>query len=438
MIMIRRNILPVTLPGFAALLFLSSVFAQSGRQVPPTPTPTPQPEPSASPASRPAKTYPPCEGGLEPILVTLPLKIEKFSDEINRYGSCGYRVEKVVRLALASDISILDMELSAILRLEPGSRYEYAWFIAKRPGEAQTLANDLAAENFYFRASRSFVFQACGESAARQKKENDESGPLGSLMNMAIGEMGAFFLFERKSGVEKRNEYKVLNARISGKGGELQENIRLMGLQMVKGFRPLDLWYTGFFNTHFIILEKDPSIQPEKGEYKFVSHYYGMSGEFRKLGRVGYRPVLMGYGFAMLHRRDEQPTGLEYETFDELPEIPKKTKSWAGRNVSFVTTGISNMSVNCDPFHGRFLMELTTKGTPIRKELKFLSYSDFVEQYFRQKGWILSNKIPVTDEQKEEIRRAFNTEVNRHAKEGFTIVEWAYPFGMVMLLERPL
>ncbi|HQU86915.1 MAG TPA: hypothetical protein PKY59_27525, partial [Pyrinomonadaceae bacterium] len=83
--------------------------------------------------------------------------LDDFIKEINGYGNCGYRLAQTARYMIELDKTERQMKFHAILERSEPARFEYAWFIAYTPGEAQTLANKYAAENLYFRLKFSFT-----------------------------------------------------------------------------------------------------------------------------------------------------------------------------------------------------------------------------------------------------------------------------------------
>lgn len=341
---------------FLALILPHLIFAQSGR----INTPTPMPVALLSPETK--KEYPPCKNNLDNIIELRSVQIEQFISKINHYGSCRYRLTQVVRIMLGSDDRLEQMSFSGILEKEENSQYEYAWFLSTRPGEAQTLANNLAEKGFYFRESMSFVYGRCSTVAEKQKSENKDLGILSDIFNIKLGQMGAFFLFERKVGSFKKNEYRILDARITGKSGEMEANKKKMDDYIAKGFRPVDLWYVGEFNEHFVVMEKDESIKPE-GDYIFVSSYYGMKKTLNEMAKKGYKLIFIGYSFAVLNRTKEESLNIEYDSFETYKDVSKKSLQWQERKLSYVTTGISGYFIDCDPFDGKWFFSLSTQKT---------------------------------------------------------------------------
>lgn len=324
------------------------------------------------------------------------------------------------------------MKFSALLQKEVGSKYEYAWFIATDPGEAQTLANKQAASGFYFRESMSFVYGRCTDVAERQKRDNEKSGGLADIFNVKIGQMGSFFLFERKAGSVKKNEYRILDARITGKPDELANNKRKMDDYVAKGFRPVDLWYTGEWNEHFVVMEKDESVKPQ-GEYIFLSAYYDMHKKLKELGRQGYKLMFSGLAFALLQRTSDEPLNIEYDSFDSYKAIGKKLRNWKDKDISYVTTGISGFFAHCDPFDGKIFVSLSPKTNIVTV---FLVRSEFIGDYFKRNGLNPTSRNPLTEKQIQDINKEFFDKIQNLIKEGYKIVNFSIPNAEVYVFER--
>lgn len=363
------------------------------------------------------------------------VELEEFIKRLNNFGNCGYRLNQVVRTVLDSDKNLNQMSFSALLRKEPESKYEYTWFIATSPGRAQTLANQYAEQGFYFRESMSFVYGRCTEIAERQKKETEKSGGLADIFNVKIGQMGSFFLFEKKSGVVKNNEYRILDARITGKAEELEANKRKLDDYAARGFRPVDLWYTGEWNEHFVVMEKDEAVKPQ-GEYIFLSAYYDIHKKLNELGKQGYKLMFSGLAFALLHRTSKEPLNIEYDSFDFYKDIKKKQRKWNGKNVSYISTGISGFFTHCDPYDGKLFVALSPKTAANNKDTIFLVRTDFIDDYFKSKGIKSTKKNPLTDKQALEMDREFFKKISGLIKEGYELVNFSIPNAEVYVFEK--
>jgi hypothetical protein len=423
-----------TVFGAVCLCFVAvpQNFAQSGRILP---APAPTHEAKEKPET---KDHPPCEEKFDQFIELHFMQVVDFFTLLNKYGECGYRLEKASRYVLDSDAGILQMKLVGLTKQYKGDKYEYAWFIARSPGEAQTFANNLAEKGFYFKESMSFVYGRCGTIAQKQKEENKGLGSLGDILNMGMGQIGSFFVFERKAGSFKKNEYRVLNARTTGKKGELEENKKIMDEYIAKGFRPVDLWYLGFTSLHFVVMEKDDSIKPQ-GDYIFVSQYTGLNKKLTESAKLGYRLILAGYSFAVLNRLSTDPLNIEYDSIETYGDIEKKLLKWKAKNLSYVTTGISDYFTECDPFDGKWFFSVSSqpmKNEAALKEYQFINRNNFIDEYMRKNNLNPTKKNPLTNEQLQEIDIQFNAEINRLVKEGYTIVNYGVPNSTTLMLER--
>lgn len=360
---------------FCCLLFFAFshlAFAQAGRKVP-----TPTPEVSVS--NQAVKEEPPCEKGLEEVIYIAPTRIRNFIEELNRLGRCGYRLEKADKLSLGAESTYDDLYVFAVVKLDEvgANKYEYEWFVANSPGEIVTQADTRGENGFYFRKNMMFVAGRCGGAASRERSDNETLGALGDLMNLSLGSNGSVFIFERKNGVVKKREYRVL--RGADKRGEkaLAENQKTLDEYVAKGFRPVGIYYLGSFDSFAILAEKDDAIKPE-GEYRILRYSYNATKLFTKLGAEGYQPVMVGWYFAVLQRKSGESTRISYESADKFSGIVKNLPEWSGAQYRLKGLGIYNS--DCDLSENKLFFAVPTDAKAKRFEQKFLRMTNVAER----------------------------------------------------------
>ena len=402
-------------------------MAQSGR-----PIPTPGNTPEVAPSEESKNENPVCEENINEIEFIDTTERDEFIKRINRYGSCGYRLEKIARFPFNGNDTLEQISFTGLVKKDAGNKYEYSWFVAESPGRAQTLANKLADDGFYLKKAMSFVVGACGDRAAKIEKENSDGGVLGRLAILTVGDNGMFFLFERKVGSPKKNEYRVIDAEIPN--SKFKENERKMQNLAANGFRPVELWYSGFLQYHFLIMEKDEDIKPE-GEYIFDKELYGVSKDLTKYAEKGFKLLIMGTGLSVLQRTSQTPQNVRYYSFHKFKEVQKNLPTKL-KYATLVETGLDYYPVTCDPFENRwfFTVPLKEENNIQKKDVLFLNIWEYQVEFIKRKG--LSLEIPLTKEQKNEIELELNQRINQLLKENYEVINFNYLDGFTIMFER--
>jgi len=233
-----------------------------------------------------------------------------------------------------------------------------------------------------------------------------------------------------------KKEYKILDGRVTGKKNEMAENNKKLNDYAAKGFRPLDLWYTGFTTQNLVIVEKDELIKPES-EYLMIYQTQGLNKKLTELGREGFEPISIGYVFALLKRINKEPINYMYDSIQTWQDIEKRIPEWKQSGLEFIDTGISDYYTNYDPFDGRWLLAIPQKNNvnyAKNKDFVLLRYNSFVEDYINKSGLKTSQKKSLTEKQIQEINDSFSIKINQLAKEGYQLVNYGYPNSIVALL----
>lgn len=421
---------------FTNLLFLFTsislclpLFAQSGRTVP-SRSPEPTLEALVIPESK--KEYPPCEAGLGEIVLLHTLELTKLADELNKFGNCGYRVEGIFRKHSLPEDRAIQSKFSLYFKRDTTSKYEYAWFLADRPGEAQTLANKLAETGFYFRKAMTFVEGACSESTQKRDQKDKESGPLGGYLSMGVY-TGAIFLFERKAGSLKKNEYRILDG--STASTRVKDNEKKLADYAEKGFRPVGLWWLGFMRYHFVIAEKDDEIKP-KGEYIYSDISLGTTKALTRFAKAGYRLVLTGNNFSILHRVGQEPIEIEYEAVPFYKDLIRRFPRFLEKGIVEVKVGADFSYCDVTDSEWFFITPTEKSKSGFRhKKYKLLTLENFANEYAKEKRWVPVKKIRFTEEQHKELQTAFSNKVYEMIKEGNEIRNFSVSNWMSIMLE---
>lgn len=344
--------------SLAVLILSASIAAQSGRVVE-TPAPTPSPTPRVEEAKP-----PPCETGLDETIYLYQRPVDDFVKESNRLGRCGYRLELAGRMA--------GLSVFGALKKDPENNiYEYRWFAAGRSGEVLTRANAAAKEGFYFR--RSMMFTSAGSAP-----QPDNDSVFGKVM---FPGNGSLFIFERKNGVIKRREYRMVEANIPGKKHLVMSQNDLND-KVAQGFRPVALYYQGMFVAHEILLEKDPDIEPE-GDYLLLRYSMNVAKTLTRLAAQGYRPLTIGIYFAVLHRKNSDSLNLRYESTDHFNTAAKKLAPLEGAR--YEMNGINIYLIDYDMVESKPFYSFPLTPSSRRYRYEFVDLTNFNERYFTNK-----------------------------------------------------
>jgi hypothetical protein len=308
------NSLKIEIVILILLNIAHSVFAQSGRAIPPTPTPTPTPE--VVKPTEVKKEYPPCEANLEEYIYISPKKVVEFGNELNRYGNCGYRLEKSNKIPLKREISEWQTYFFAVMKLDTPNRYEYQWFEAYSPGEVQNRMNIRAKQGFYFKASHPFQIIA----------ENAEDSPSDSVTNHLRSTYGTFLIFERKDNEIVNREYRILDSDGIGKKMKSEHQSKF-NYYLGKGFHPV-----GFvkLSVYFAIVMEKNGQSESNIDYKFLHYNFSLTKKLGELSKTGYEPNLL-IPYAALLKKDSNSTNspksfILIENPSKIPENPSLLK----------------------------------------------------------------------------------------------------------------
>jgi hypothetical protein len=400
-------------------------FAQSGRTVV-TPTPTPTPEVKTSNTET-AKNNTPCEKRLEEVLYVPPKKPNEFVEELNRLGKCGYRLEKAARIPFGIEpTGRQEIFVSGVVKFDSEDIYEYNWFVASRPGEIVTIANNQAEQGFYFGKQMLFIY----DSGYRRGEES--SGGLGDLSRIILssGYSGSVFIFERKNRVIKKNEYRVLDGVTDRSKESLARNQETLNEHIARGYRPVGVFYLGMWDQFAVIMEKDAEIKPE-GEYLLFKQTYFMSKNLTKRSKEGYKPLFIGFRFALLHRMNNQPLMVSYDSAEAFGDLAKKLPKLIEKGADYQTTGIANYSCYdyCDPFEGKPFFAIPTASKNKKSDIRILEMTNVYERTKKKEKDASYLESPT-----QEKLVALQTLL----KEGYIIRDIFFSKEVTVLFERPM
>jgi hypothetical protein len=413
----RSKIFGALLVCFLSAAAAGAVFSQSGR-------PAASPDPETPLTAEIVKTPAPCEKGLPDQIYISPRSITAFFGELNRLGGCGYRLEKAGKLPLEREAaSALAMIVFGVVKLEAGNKYEYRGVEAFGDWQTASRIGDLAKEGFYFRKNLLFQAGACNEGSGGGA--DDSTSVLVDILGLGRISRGSIFIVERKNGIRKNIEYLAVKGAAGDSQKDVAENQKLFEAAVAKGFRPVAINYMGIFVQDFaVLMEKDPEIKAA-GEYRLLRHIYGISKKFAELGQEGYEPILVGVNFAVLQRKNSDPTGVFYQTTDEFDTTVKKLPSWRGAH--YQVTGLADYHVGCDPYEGKLFFALPLNEAAGGYEYKILAMTNVKERLKKKEKTAAFTDSPTAE--------ALN-EFQKILQEGYTVKDIFFAGEVTFYFER--
>ncbi len=311
----------ISLSSFIILTTLAfSAAAQSGRVVPtPQPTPTPQVAPP-DPSGVKSKSVPDLsvekyklvftkgyDGKLTyvrgkdsetEIDRTRHAAYDNFIEEINKAAAQGYRL-----------VASVD-RMVAILKFDE-AEYEYAWFETasilehRKDGFLGTYTR-LAKQGFRL-AHHSLIYRSC------------QPADFEAFNYFESCDYRDFFLLERKKGVEKRSEPRLVYSGTRN-GWQRHEPHADKMTADVKESLSAGFYPTAVLSRFEILIERlterdeRPADKPEIQVVRSSSFWErdNLPEKVNELGRQGYRLALIKYGIALMYRQGESAAPVTY------------------------------------------------------------------------------------------------------------------------------
>jgi hypothetical protein len=272
-----QNLKALLLLTASLLVLQSNASAQSGRKksrLAPTPAQTPSPKPEPIDTTN-----------LEKVKLLVSRGLDDFVKDLNEQGRLGYRVEKSVSYGDTGEWR----KYAAVLRLDPGHKYEYAH---DRMPDNELYGHPL---DYHARRGYNLVETYAVTQCPPVKYGVDSSDPSNPdnwpIMMMLNTVKSSVFLFMRRDGVaEQTSEYKLFTGRV-GLGENLQETIQAAIDEAPPGFRPVRLLFTGsglLGSGVSVVLERNfGETAPAKVEYQVVKETRDLVKEITQLAAVG-------------------------------------------------------------------------------------------------------------------------------------------------------
>lgn len=395
-----------TLLLLAASLLVSqlSAAAQSGR-TPPRPAPMPAPTPATTPEIIDTTNF-------EKVKLLVSSGLDNFVKELNEQGRLGYRVEKSVSYGSNDKWR----KYAAVLRLDPGHRYEYAH---DRMPESMLYGHPL---NYHARRGYSLV-QTYAVAQCPVKYGTDSNDPYdpdnSPIMKMLTTMKSSVFLFMRRDGaVEQTMEYRLLTGQV-GWGENLQETVQAAIDEAPVGFRPIRLLFAGPGLLSFgvsVVLERDLSERhPEKVKYQVVKETKNLVKEINQLAAEGALFVGGGRidGFKVVLLK-QQAAGVSDYIFLDDNKADKQFDKQVAAGYSYQGLMGGDLKCGSDEMVSQKLV-FAREATGMTRRYKILS---------------------LPEPKPGKPSSAALSELQRLAGEGFEVRDIFYAYGLHVILEK--
>ncbi len=358
-----QNLKALLLLAASLLVFQSNAAAQSGRRPPrlaPTTAPTPAPTPEPIDTTN-----------FEKIKLVVSRGLVNFVKDLNEQGRLGYRVEKSVSYGSRDE----RRKYAAVLRLDPGHKYEYAH---DRMPDNMLYGHPL---NYYARRGYNLVDTypviKCPPVNYGADEANPDNWPIMKMLNTV--KSNGFLFMRRDAAAEQTREYKLVTGQV-GWGENLQETVQAAIDEAPPGFRPIRLLFTGsglISGGVSIVLERDLSeVAPEKGEYRVIKETKDLVKEINQLAAGGASFVGGGridaFKVALLARRPA--AGGAYIFLDDN-KFPKEFDKLAAAGYTYEGMMAGNLSCESEEVASQKLVFARNAAVPTRR-YKHLSFPE--------------------------------------------------------------
>jgi hypothetical protein len=266
----------------ASLLVLqSNAVAQSGRRPPrlaPIPAPAPAPEFIDT-------------TNFERVKLLVSSGLDNFVKDLNEQGRLGYRVEKSVGYGNKDEWR----KYAAVLRLDPGHKYEYAH---DRMPDNALYGHPL---NYYARRGYYLVDSYAVIRCPPDKNGYDINDPDTWPWSKGLDTIkGNVCLFMRRDGAaEQTREYMLFTGYVGPNGSASKDDLQAKLNEAPPGFRPVRLlrWSPGGFFSFFVSVVVERNLNEgalPKVEYQVIKEKRDLAKEVNQLTDEGARYVAGG------------------------------------------------------------------------------------------------------------------------------------------------
>lgn len=346
-----------------------------------------------------------------------------FIEKLNSVGRCGYRLVSLTKLPLYVSERFEQMTLFAVLRYSGEEAFEYDWFEAFTPGDAQTRINYRAEKGFYFREILPISIGLCDESSRSSSDKTEIDQVFERLLGTLGYSYGGIYFLERRAGVEMKNDYRVLIGT-AGWGKEPTAQLELeVNESARRGYRPVAFTAYKIRNKYAfaVMAEKiDHVSETRLPEYRVFRSNSNFEKKINNLTKEGYEILLDGQLNAArlaLVKKAAKSVDREYSWVDTTKKsLPKILNDLAARSVEY--RGGSFRILGCDFAETRMMF---AKGESHDRSVEFKT--------IKLAEWA---KVSGTSSDRSISKKEFS----RLLKEGFVFKDLFFADGVRALFER--
>jgi len=313
-------------------------------------------------------------------------KPNDFVSVLNKAGKCGYRLVAMTKRPLGASEYFEQMGLSGVVQYEAGKHYDYDWFEAFSPGDAQTKMNIRGNAGFHFLRVIPFYQGLCKTyetKRATTDQENDTKEIVSRLKGALSFTVAAIYIMERSDISQAGKEYRVALGTWNGAKGLVRD----LALELVnsarRGFRPVAMTAYKQLNRYAVSIlverEKESQFNFPVPEYEIVFSESGFEKKVNLLSKAGSRLLFVGeisaYRFALLVKSPPKSRSITYVWADTTRRAAEKDLSGlSDRGARFLFS--SPQTLGCDFGESMLVFEDGEKNTDKASGFKIIKLTD--------------------------------------------------------------
>lgn len=324
------------------------------------------------------------QGSLDKYKFIAATGIANFIGKLNESGNCGYRLVNLTKMPLYTSEKFDRMTLAAIVELESQKKYEYDWFEAFTPGEAQTRINHRANGGFYFRKMLPVAQGLCETSPTTSVEKSDGKRILDRLGETLSYSFGGIYFLERRADSNERKEYRVLIGT-AGWGKQTTDQLQSeLNDKVQLGFRPVAMGLHKILNRYAVslLVERGEELQREiaSPSYIIVRSEFGFEKKVNNLAKNGYKIIFEGefsaFRHALMLKESDKYRPRRYNSIDSTREsFSRKLSNLSKQAVRYV--GLSSRVTGCDFAESRLIFESDQGNNRSASEFKTLKLAEW-------------------------------------------------------------
>jgi len=313
-------------------------------------------------------------------------KPNDFVSVLNKAGKCGYRLVAMTKRPLGASEHFDQMGLSGVVQYEAGKHYDYDWFEAFSPGDAQTKMNIRGNAGFHFLRMIPFYQGLCKTyetQRATTDQENDTKEIFSRLKGALSFTVAAIYIMERSDISQGGKEYRVALGTWNGATGLVRDLALELANAAKRGFRPVAMTAYKELNRYAVSIlverEKESQFNFPVPEYEIVFSESGFEKKVNLLSKAGSHLLFEGeisaYRFALLVKGSPKSKSTAYVWADTTRRTAEEDLSGlSARGAKFLFS--SPQTLGCDYGESTFVFEDGEKNASKDSGFKIMQLTD--------------------------------------------------------------